>query len=403
MPLENKVLAEGGEDPGTAGRVTFDPTPLLAKLLAFDEVTLLSARLKDIAVLERHFGAPGVIALLKSGALSLYCDPTFIAMIDTKVTCRGSSSSSRIYGPYDFPWAKAGKPEHFRDRILNDFVALLTSTGKHKDRLVEMTIAKWLPHDEQGVVEGSKQFNLDLDHKPDLVLAAINKAAEARAGTSEIPRFTARVHRSPRNAFEVETDLGSAMGWNEADTAKVIGTGLLGVAGVNEHLDQMRRLQAIGGIRPTERALLSAKLGAVIESLIPRDHSSELNRITKVLSLPTIGSSTATAIDLERFVAARQSDDARQFRIWLRGVAGRSDEEILAEFTDARNRIGVAVSGLTGKALRLLVSAGIGAIPPIGTALGVGAGLIDSFVVDKLFPRPSGIAFLADGYPSLFK
>ena len=67
-----------------------------------------------------------------------------------------------------------------------------------------------------------------------------------------------------------------------------------------------------------------------------------------------------------------------------------------------RNKLASLTSSTCGKAVRLAACTGLGLIPGYGTLLGMAAGAIDYFLVDRVLPRSGILAFLEDSYPSLF-
>jgi hypothetical protein len=57
----------------------------------------------------------------------------------------------------------------------------------------------------------------------------------------------------------------------------------------------------------------------------------------------------------------------------------------------------------SGKAIRLAMTTAIGLIPIVGTIAGATAGLVDTFLVERVFPSSGVFAFLGKIYPSLFE
>jgi len=56
-----------------------------------------------------------------------------------------------------------------------------------------------------------------------------------------------------------------------------------------------------------------------------------------------------------------------------------------------------------GRAVRLLTTTGIGAIPGVGLVAGFAASIVDAFLLEKVLPRSGVVAFLSDLYPSVFE
>ena len=80
-----------------------------------------------------------------------------------------------------------------------------------------------------------------------------------------------------------------------------------------------------------------------------------------------------------------------------------TDKEIVQRVRGIKAIADGLVQSTVGKAVRLFLSSAVGAIPTTyGPVLGVVAGALDMFVVDKVFTRKGPAAFVNDYYKSVF-
>jgi hypothetical protein len=103
----------------------------------------------------------------------------------------------------------------------------------------------------------------------------------------------------------------------------------------------------------------------------------------------------------------RESDECRAFKEWLSGSKALSDKELRERVSGFGRRIRQSVHSKVGKAVRFVVSNGLGiglglVSGPVGLVAGVAVSAADSFLLERLIPKDSVISFLSESYPSLF-
>jgi len=105
-------------------------------------------------------------------------------------------------------------------------------------------------------------------------------------------------------------------------------------------------------------------------------------------------------VDAERLLRLRASPECHEFRAWLRDSDGISDDAVEDLLAGLRDRLG---SGTRSRSscCAFVVSSGVGLAT--GDPTGTGVSVVDSFVIDRLLPRPGPLAWLALKYPSVFK
>jgi len=75
-----------------------------------------------------------------------------------------------------------------------------------------------------------------------------------------------------------------------------------------------------------------------------------------------------------------------------------NDREVQEMLSNLRAKLGLRASSTTGKVVRFLASTAAGLI---GVLPGAVAGAIDSFIVEKLFPRNGIVMFINNQFPSI--
>lgn len=107
------------------------------------------------------------------------------------------------------------------------------------------------------------------------------------------------------------------------------------------------------------------------------------------------------AVNVERLIEIRESEEIREFRQWLRTLDDVSDEELQERLASLRAKLAAAVHSPTGKAVKFLATSGVGLVTAGAGAVAVEA--VNQFVVEKLLGEPGPVSFIGSTYPSIFK
>jgi hypothetical protein len=164
----------------------------------------------------------------------------------------------------------------------------------------------------------------------------------------------------------------------------------------------MQRYRAVAGFRVDELPLYEDKLRFLMQQVDPEDHMKRFERVVELAGLPDVDPDPRVQdVDLARLLEILGSDEAREFRAWLRGIDDLDDAHVKREVNKLRNLVREAVHSRAGKTVRFATTVGVGLIPGAQlAALGVGA--LDGFVLDKVVPEPGPTAFLSRLYPTVF-
>jgi len=230
------------------------------------------------------------------------------------------------------------------------------------------------------------------------VKTAVEMAVQKHVGLKDL-RFSLAMRQESEGTFKVETDLHHRANIDEAKAHKIVEEGLMGVALLSQSIVEMDAYSAISGFRDDELPLFRHKLAFLADTLSSQIKEQNFQRVIDLAGLPDF-STTEGAVSVEELLKVRNSSEAREFRDWLGGIAQASDSDIKDHVASLRASVGLRVGSEEGKAMRFLVTSGLGLVTGVPAALALSA--VDQFVVDKLLPRSGIAAFVNKLYPSIF-
>ncbi len=172
----------------------------------------------------------------------------------------------------------------------------------------------------------------------------------------------------------------------------------------NKKIEQMKRHNALATFNEDDLPLLDDKLDFLIREVNPEAQRDRLRRVLTITGMPDIERAAGDgSLKIPRLLEVRESRECREFREWLSSVDSASDRDIQDRFGSLKARLSVLAHGTLGKTVRWLSSTALGSVPPIGPVLGAAAGLLDTFLVDKVLPENGPVTFLRKEYPSVFE
>lgn len=131
-------------------------------------------------------------------------------------------------------------------------------------------------------------------------------------------------------------------------------------------------------------------------------HEAQWHRIVDIAGLNDVAEDLKSGnVDFNKVLRARESDDAIQFRAWLRTAEHISEDALHAQFTSLRTAVGNQLGTTTAKTVRFAANLGVGIIPVYGTAIGAVTGIIDSFIADRVFKKSGPVYFIKKVIPTL--
>lgn len=375
--------------------VSVDLAAFITRLLLFDTYILQSIWLEDLILLQHSFGTEGLSQLFESGALKFQCAGfTF-----------GQSGQAR----------STFKSEHPRPSLplFNYQFSVLRVQGEEEK--VDATLAALDSGLRTELIRGRIPVPADYsktvfetfyrDLTSDLLKSAV-RIELRRIGIIPVSHHL-HVDQREDDEFAVENDLSRRYLLPDVEVHRIIESAMMAIGRLDDRIASMQAYSALTGLSEKDRALLDAKLGATADLISPTSSEQKFSRVAslKGLPVPQYGSSV---VDVKTLLKIRESDESRAFKQWLSGSEALSDKELRERVSGFGGRIRQAVHSVTGKAVRFVVSnglgIGLGAISPsIGLGAGLAAGVVDAFLLERLIPKDAVISLLSESYPSLFK
>jgi hypothetical protein len=198
--------------------------------------------------------------------------------------------------------------------------------------------------------------------------------------------------------FGVETNL-SLFGLDESAEHTTVEAALLAVFGINQRIEEMKAYDALSGCIDDESPLFMDRLGFLLDDLLPQRQERNFQRVIDLAGVPEF-LPRVDSIDLKALLRVRDSSELREFRAFLRGSSTLTDQEIVERVKGARARMAEFSSSFTGKALRFIITTGMGLV---GVLPGAISGAIDTFLIERVLPKSGIWTFVNRLYPSVFK
>jgi hypothetical protein len=363
--------------------------------LLFDTYILQSIWLEDLILLQHSVGTKGLAELFESGALKFQCASfTFGQTGQARSTFKSENPKQSLpLFNYQFSVLRVQDEEEKIDRTL----AALDSSLRAE--LIKGRVL--VPADYSKIV--FEAFYRDL------MSELLNSAVRIELRRMGIIPVSHQLHIEQRedDEFGVDNDLSRRYLLPEVAGHRIIESAMMALGRLSERLASMKAYSALAGFSDSDNKLLDAKIGALASLVTPKSQEQAFSRVAalKGLPVPEYGSTT---VDVKTLLKIRESDECRAFKQWLSGSEALSDKDLRERVSGLGRRIRQAVHSRVGKAMRFVVSNGLGigvgsVSPPAGVVAGLALGGVDSFLLERLMPKDAVISFLSESYPSLFK
>lgn len=398
MNIQNNLFGLCSKPNSKNKRALFDLQSLINKLILFDKFILYSPNLYEISHIVYAIGLNDTLTLLSSGALKLCPELRLVGQV---AQTQGFGEVLPL-GHYRIMYGYA----HSREEWISKQLQNIRVQGlKHAEfKKLKLAVVNALENNflQDSDSEFLRQTNEDLSHGKGLKKATSIVLSKMRGIDVESKDFSIKLHQVGEQDFRVETNLGDLLNLDGIEMHKIVESAVLGVASLNQRIAEMKIHNAISGFLEDESPLFGDRLEFILQSysLNPNIIEENFNHILKVRAFPVIVSNDAQRINIERLLEVRKSQEFRAFREWLKEINNSDDSEVNEMFDDIRSRLGIIAQGRAGKATRFLVStlAGFTGVLP-----GIGLGIFDSFILEKLLPYSGVVAFMDKLYPSIFQ
>jgi hypothetical protein len=392
--IRSRLISPCGTPNPDLDNIDLDSEALLGRILLFDRYILESWRLAEVPNLVREFGIDGTLDIFRSNAVNIHCDVMEVV-----------ESRPKGNPPYRHhilaPIYVAPRTELFHQAMQR--IHRIEGVSQKNAIKLKEAVARILvdPLSEKVANEVQSQTNDDLANSNEEVQISAALALRLQTGTNVSPSdFSLTLHRTDVAKFESKSNISSLFGLDDEAAHGVIRTAMLAVARLNLRLGYMKNYESLSGLRVEEDLIMKHRLDFLADQIAPAAQERRLHRVVSIAGLPQLGA--GSGLRIEKLLELRETKECSDFRTWLSGIDDVSDDEISARMASLREKIASATQGPSGKIVRLLVSAGVGLIPVVGPLAGLAAGLIDSFILERVLRESGPHAFLSHHYRSLF-
>jgi hypothetical protein len=379
-----------------------DLDSIIRRLILFDTYILKSIQLQEFPFLVEALGFDGTMQFLASPALQIEFECVTIGQTgQTSLESRLNKGILPMLS-YSLAGVEASDHKELVHHWLQPMHQIPHLTHKQIVKLKRAIVDKIVRLPE-GFRKGLLlQARADVLTKQHLVKKSVEMAIWQHLKVPP-PEFSISVHTIDPEDIRVETDLTAKMGIDVSTAHKIIERGLLGVGGLSQRLAEMEAYSALSGFTDGDLPLVDEQLKFLLR-ISPETKERQFRRVVQIAGFPDFASAISEKrVRVDRLLEIRESDECREFREWLPTIEGASDAEIKERISSLRARLGNAIQSQPGKAVRLLTTTGIGALPIIGPLAGFVAGVVDTFLLERMLPKSGVVAFLSHLYPSVFE
>lgn len=402
IELRDRLLAPIGTRDADGNVIGADLGALARRLILFEQVVIDSFGMRELPPLITAIGPDAFVKLLESGAVAIRADGWTFGEI-------GNGSLVPGWGNAPLP------PLHYalsplvpRDREPHIKLCLgeirSMTLGKHTSRKVRHAIVDALLHfPEDAGLKSLEAMPRDLTRNVNLVYGATAAALAKKTGSAvSEDAFEIQIRLVDEHVFVADTDIAARFGLTIDETDKVVQDALLAIGGLNQRLEEVEAYRAIVGFRTSELQLAQDKLAFLVREVDPDAQEERFDRVITLAGLPDPETAAGT-VNVDRLLDARETEELREFRHWLRTLDAASDEEIAERVASVRAKVSGAVHSDAGKVVRFLTTTGVGLVPGVGAVAGIALGAADQFLLEKLLPEPGPVSFIGSTYRSIFE
>lgn len=405
--LQSRLVAPCADFDPALSRAVPNISALFNRLLIFDTYLLQTTRFKEVPPLVDILGIENVITLLDSGALRLVLDPTqFVqsGQVNNDPAIREKPPLPLL--SFSFSILRAA---HYNDYLVHCVGEVRRDLGyvhgeKDLQRLASSILKSLEPVTDNSGADAYSAFLTDLRGNSPVLKSAISLHLRSTRNLTISPTdISLRVHALDEADFRTESNL-DRLDLSPNEIHALLARSFLAAGTVNLRIDEMKTHNALSGLMDAELPLFGEKLRFLERQISPGLREETFDRVLAVRNFPSFNFQPPTrTFAMDRFLTARNSRECDEFRRWLKHATFLDQAEISQEVGSLSARLAPYIHGTVGKGIRLGVAAAAGFVPLVGPPLGTVLGLIDMFVVEKIFPLSGPTAFLTGSYASLFE
>lgn len=404
--LQSRLISPCLVEDGT--NVTPNVPALFKRLLLFETYILQTVRFREFIPLVHTIGTQNVLALLNSGAMQLELDPTQIVNIGQLPDGPTYSRGKPVLPLLSYAFSLLKVP-HYNEYLLRSLAEvrreLYGYVGAADLAKLETALLKALqPVPENTGAMARRGHDADLRANSPVLTRALSLLLSKRKGTP-VPDSELTFRAMPLDDTDYRTESNLAtFGLSTEEQHQIIERALLANGGLNSRIENMHNYNALSGFIDGELPLFSGRLDVLTAALSPGGRVKTFDRVIRIRELPSFDLvPIGRGFDVEGFLEVRASKECSDFRSSLRNMGQATDEEIHEKVNGVRIRLGPFIQGPAGKVARVAVSVLTGLIPPFGALLGAAWSVVDSFLLERVFPVSGLTVFLSRQYKSLFR
>ena len=404
MEMRNRIIGPVRVQPnGESAKAHVDYGDFVRKLILSEQFIFEAGLLEDFPLLIAKFGYDGMAELLQSGRMRVLAD--FFTCTNTGQTDILDWRRKKGILPLGSYSLSVVALHELKDHIHKGMAAIDAIPGlkvKQSKKIRKLIADRMLLLPADKGTPTIQQSNLDIATNPMLLKRAIAVGAREHFQLEVAPDdFSFSAEFLDDTDFRTETNLGEVLGLDAEIVHKVVERGVLGITGLNQRIEFMERYDAVTGFKVNELDLFEEKLGFLARQLDPDASHERLQRVVELLDLPDADPDPDVKdIDLARVVEIVQTEEAKEFRHWLRSIDSLDDKEVQEQIKRIRELLAHAVHGNGGKAVRFATGTGLGFL---FAPAAIGYSALDTFVTDKVLREDGPTAFLSRLYPSVFR
>ena len=381
-----------------------DHDSFLKRLILFDTFLLQTIRFKEFVSLVRAIGVDKTIVLLESGALKLVADVSQICSVGQTEGFPSLRNKPPLpFGAFAFSRITAADQGVYISNCLSDLQKELSELSLKQAVKLKRALADiLLPVPVDSAKKALVSLIADLRANTPVAQAALLLKLKKERGIEVFEdQLPLRIVPIGETDFVAECDL-SKVGITEPQAAhKLLEAALLAVGGVNTRLEEMDEYNALSSSIEDELPLFEGKLSFLARFLSANAVEFEFERILKISALPSFELSPLDqSFDVDQFLKVRSSKECTEFRAFVRRSAQLNEKDLHEHLNSVRARLGSFLQSSTGKLWRFGISTAVGVLP-FGNIAGPALGVVDSFVVERIFPTSGPLVFLHRLYRTL--
>lgn len=406
MDRTKRIFGTCARGLGDGDNIALLPSTLATNLLLFEKYVMLSCRLLEIPQIVAKFGYSQTLELLKSNALEINCDPSQVVIMgDTNELV---NSGRALH--YDIAIIRSEDHEDYLSSCFQHLHEQIPESEKNirklKDAifpLLDLSVRSLEPS-KSAESKAARAVIADLkENLPTLKRAVVLELKEKYDKNILVNDFKLNFHHVNDDVFKAETNLQKKLKFNESKTHELIQNAIFRLVDINQGIAYMDKYNALNSMNDTNLSILEDKLQFFARELRSEKYTEQFERVMEIKGFPDLELlSQMDSLKLDKILELRECKEIKQFRAWLPEITSKSDEEIREQIESLKLTIGNFLPTTKGKTVRFLVSQAIGLFSGIPFA-GIPISLVNTFLLEKIFPTSGPISFINNKLPTMFE